>query len=111
MENGRDDGNVARTHEDARAVWTRRWLDGIVQDVRYAARALRRQPAFAAVAVLTLALGIGANTAVFSLVNGILLRPLPYPEPDRLIAITGTYPRGAFAAMRGVSLRPPPMAP
>ena len=63
-------------------------------------RTLRRTPGFTAVATLTLALGIGANTAIFSLVDGILFRPLPFPAAERLVAVTGTYPNGAFAALR-----------
>jgi predicted permease len=69
-----------------------RWTDDLRQDVKVALRSLGRAPVFAAVGVLTLGIGIGANAAVFSAVSGVLLRPLPYPDPDRLVLIFNRYP-------------------
>ena len=75
-------------------------METIFQDVRYGLRMLRKSLGFTAIAVLTLALGIGANTAIFSLVSGILLQPLPYSKPSELVSVRGSYPRGGLVAMR-----------
>src|SRR5580692_4796313 len=71
-------------------------LERFIQDLRYAFRMYTRTPVFTGISVLSLALGIGGNAAMFSLVNTLLVRPLPYSQPDRLVRITGIYPRAAL---------------
>jgi hypothetical protein len=83
-------GNAAVIRETAVDAWGWRWLDDLGQDARYALRGFARHAAFALTAIASLALGIGANAAIFSVVNGLVLRPLPFAAPDRLVAIYGT---------------------
>src|SRR5215472_2189873 len=91
-------GGIEQVKEDCRDI-RGRWLEDLVKDVRYAARGLRRRPGFLAVAVLSLALGIGGNTAIFSLINEVMLRSLPVQEPDRLVLITRLRDEGKPAAV------------
>ena len=80
-------GGLIRVQEEVRETWVWRWLDHWRRDVRYAGRTLRRHPGFTAAAIVSLALGIGANAAIFSLVDQALLRKLPVHEPDRLVQL------------------------
>ena len=88
-------GNVTQAQERSREMWKWRWLETLFQDLRYGLRQLRRNPGFTVVAVLTLALGIGANTAIFSLINAVLLRTLPVSKPDELMRVQYRDPRWA----------------
>jgi hypothetical protein len=93
-------GNLTVASEECRELWGFMTLERLLQDFRYALRIFLRAPAFTAIAVLSLALGIGGNAAMFSLVNGLLVRPLPYLEPERLVRITGVFPRAAVTAFQ-----------
>ena len=90
-------GNVTLAKEDARAVWTWGAVERFLQDVRYAIRVLARQRSFTATAVATIVLIVGGTTAVFTLVNAVLLRPLPYPASNRLVIVRAHDPRGRTA--------------
>ncbi len=101
-------GNVGRIQEEARDA--QRWgsLERALKDFRFAVRQLIRAPGFSLLAVVTLGLGIGANTAMFSVLNGVLLRPLPYPEPtqlDRFYRVTAQNPKGHFSAADWLDLQ------
>jgi predicted permease len=92
----REFGDVTTVREVTTDMWSGQSVERVAQDARWALRTLRRAPGFAAVAIITLALGIGANTAIFSVVNGVLLEPLPFPSPHQLVYITSQFPTLGF---------------
>jgi putative ABC transport system permease protein len=96
---GKELGNLTLAMENVRATWGWTWLESILADIRYALRALRKQPAFAAVAVLSLALAIGANSAIFSFADALLLRPLPVANPTAFFDVTSTTPDNPLEGM------------
>ncbi|HUK30992.1 MAG TPA: ABC transporter permease [Candidatus Acidoferrum sp.] len=102
----REFGSVDLAKEECRDERGARWLQDLWQDIRFGVRMLRRNPGFTAVAVLTLAIGIGANTAVFSVFEAILLRPLPYTNPLRLVEIFNSYNSSSVANFPRVGLTP-----
>jgi uncharacterized protein YoaH (UPF0181 family) len=95
----REFGNVTQVQERSRAVW--RWpsIEDFLLDIHYGLRTLRNNPGFTAAAVMVLALGIGANTALFSVVNGVLLRPLPFPHPEQLVTLRESKPNFATGSI------------
>lgn len=88
--------NVTRVKEEVREVWSFFWLEQLVQDLSYGVRVLRKSPAFTFVAVLTLTLGICANTAIFSVVDWLILRPLPVKEPEQLTYLVVQHNDGRY---------------
>ena len=90
-------GNLTRAAEEARTVWTWKWLEEFYRDLQYSSRDMRRNKGFAATAVLSLALGIGANTAIFSLIDALMLRWLPVKDPQELVQLHSRSRRGAEA--------------
>jgi putative ABC transport system permease protein len=95
----REFGNVTLTERDGRGVWRWSRIEDFLSDARYGLRGLRRNPGFTAVAILTLAVGIGANASIFTMINGLIIRPLPYPEAERLMQIDRQTKDGPYYGM------------
>ena len=94
----RDLGSQLRVQEDARSVWSFRVLEQFFRDLRFEIRQLRRKPAFTAVAIVTLAFGAGANALMFTVIDSVLLRPLPYPGSQQLVFLDTTYTNGSHGS-------------
>ena len=94
---------VEQKKEECRDEWRTGWIEHIVQDLRYGLRVARKSPGFALAAVLTLAMGIGATTAIFSIVYGVVLQPLPYRNPDRLVSLSTVFPNGVRSPGTGTT--------
>ncbi|HXQ36001.1 MAG TPA: ABC transporter permease, partial [Anaerolineales bacterium] len=99
-------GGVEQVHEKVREIRMGQLIETAWRDIRFGVRALVHSPVFSVVTVLSLALGIGANTAIFSVVNGLLLRPLPFPESERIVDVWHTPPQQSFPGLDRFSVSP-----
>jgi hypothetical protein len=98
-------GNMTQKSEEARSTWTARWMSDLAQDLHHSFRGMRRDAGFTAFAILIAGLGIGASSTVFSVVNAMLLRPLPFRDPGRLVWITNGDDRTSTQAEHYSDLR------
>ncbi|HLJ46051.1 MAG TPA: ABC transporter permease [Bryobacteraceae bacterium] len=98
-------GNRALARESVYESWRFAWFEALLQDARYCLRCVRKSPASSLILILTLALGIGANTAIFSVVNSVLLNPLPYPDSERLVWLGESFPKGSGIAVTWVNYK------